>query len=122
MQRWPHKYTASLTAALAADSTQISLAILPTLAIGDWCHLTIEGKQGGVLVDEIVKAEQTTAGLLLTRAVYGAARAWPIGTKVECRIIEADMQRAGASTGAAERITAVSLDPNTGIMTITTGQ
>lgn len=122
MQRWPHKYSSALTAALAADSTQISLSLLPALAIGDWCHLTIEGKQGGVLVDEIVKADQTAAGLVLTRAVYGAARAWPVGTKVECRIIEADMQRSAASTGATERITAVSLDPNTGIMRITTGQ
>ena len=121
MQRWPHKYSSKLTTPLSATSTQMAVTVAPALGVGEWCHLTLEGSQGGVLVDEIVKAEQTANGLALTRALYGsAARAWPIGTLVECRVIEADMQRQGG--GAVERITAVNLNPNTGIMRITTEQ
>ena len=121
MQRWPHKYSSKLTMPLSVTSAQMAVAIAPALGIGEWCHLTLEGSQGGVLVDEIVKADQTANGLALTRALYGStARAWSVGTMVECRVIEADMQRQGG--GAVERITAVNLNPNTGIMRITTEQ
>lgn len=119
-QRWPHKYSSKLTAPLSATSTQIALAVAPVLGVGEWCHLTLEINQGGVLVDEIVKADQTASGLVLTRALYSStARAWPVGTPVECRIVEADLKSNGATT---ERITSVSLDPITGVMTMITGQ
>jgi hypothetical protein len=97
MRRYVNAFSTVIGAALAADAPALTLApgqgaaLAAVLTPGDWLALTLE--QGALR--EIVRIEGVT-GDTCAPLVRGqedtTARAWPIGTRIECRITRASLE------------------------------